>query len=80
MTFSKEYNEGFDLWKAAERLLFDSWEKKCKKLKETLTAEDYHSDQKKRSSCDVEQPYLSPPLQVEFEEKIRSKTHRRSRR
>jgi len=21
MTFSKEYNEGFDLWKAAERLL-----------------------------------------------------------
>jgi hypothetical protein len=24
MNFSKEYKEGFDLWKAAERLLFDS--------------------------------------------------------
>jgi hypothetical protein len=24
MNFSKEYKEGFDLWKAAERLVFDS--------------------------------------------------------
>jgi hypothetical protein len=51
-------------------------EEKSKMLKEALTAEDYCSDQKCHkicSSCDVEQPYLSLPLQVEFKEKNPSK-------
>jgi hypothetical protein len=51
-------------------------EGKSKMLKEALTAEDYCSDQKCHkicSSCDVEQPYLSLPLQVEFKEKNPSK-------
>jgi hypothetical protein len=52
------------------------FEETSKTLKEALTAEDYCSDQKCHkiwSSCDVEQPYLSLPLQVEFKEKNPSK-------